>query len=115
MKLVVGKEFGVRRILHAIESKCTSFVFLSTTTTQVLFYTFNVHCLSAEVSVIFNAPVHFDASHVASLGAETSKHVHPKLCPKAPVVLALLSFVEERFSQCALMFSIYPAHTNRSH
>jgi len=36
--------------------------------------------------------------------------VQPKPYPIAPEELAVLSFVEERFSQCALKFSIYPAH-----
>lgn len=55
-----------------------------------------------------------DACHAAWLGSETSKHGQPKLCPTAPEGPALLSSAEGRFLQCALMFSIYPAHTKRS-
>lgn len=55
-----------------------------------------------------------DACHVALLGGETSKHEQPKPCSIAPEALALLSFVEGRFLQCALMFSIYPVNSHSS-
>jgi len=59
-------------------------------------------------------PARLGACRVAWLGVGTSTNGQPTLGPKAPAGLALPFFAEERFSQCGLRFSIYPAYNHQS-